>query len=354
MEMEIETGPPGPDAEIIEPSPEADLPPHARNLIDARNHLVLMSQRTRQWAIDNSDHPAAYLVTRNDVGEQTKIQALRRIESVSLPMEVRDLLDAASYFNECQAESQAAFDSEPRTDEDDLPLAADVDVIEGARAAYMNLLRGYRNWGGYGYHGWTDSNDPESYFGPAIWTRQDCVFRFGRALEREFPDRVHLGLKISKSMTGSFDPEIDRRQSVDITVTIPGLFARDLSQRRFRNLRHDLFVEVEWLKKGRWLNTDQLVKRCSRIQQDLINLQRSIDSGRCEFAAMLIVDDEGFLDFHGDLLRWPPDVVPLIVSPGAVVEQHLDDGTAETALDELKVLHDNQCPCQDGSLALEY
>jgi hypothetical protein len=155
-------------------------------------------------------------------------------------------------------------------------------------------------------------------------------------------------------MTGSFDPEIDRRQSVDITVTIPGLFARDLSQRRFRNLRHDLFVEVEWLKKGRWLNTDQLVKRCSRIQQDLINLQRSIDSGRCEFAAMLIVDDEGFLDFHGDLLRWPPDVVPLIVSPGAVVEQHLDDGTAETALDELKVLHDNQCPCQDGSLALEY
>ena len=81
------------------------------------------------------------------------------------------------------------------------------------------------------------------------------------------------------------------------------------------------------------------------------NLQRSIDSGRCEFAAMLIVDDEGFLDFHGDLLRWPPDVIPLVVSPGEVVELGLDDGSVEPVLDEIESLHDSACPCSDGPLA---
>jgi len=139
---------------------------------------------------------------------------------------------------------------------------------------------------------------------------------------------------------------------VDITVTIPGLFAQTLSQRRFKSLRHDLFVEVEWLKKGRWLNTDQLVKRCARIQQDLINLQRSVDSGRCEFAAMLIVDDEGFLDFHGDLLKWPPDVIPLIVSPSAIAEHGLDDGAIESTLAEIDALHASQCDCSERPLSL--
>ena len=112
-------------------------------------------------------------------------------------------------------------------------------------------------------------------------------------------------------------------------------------------------MEAEWLKKGRWLNTDQLVKRCSRIQKDLINLQRSIDSGRCEFAAMLIVDDEGFLDFHGDLITWPPDVIPLIVSPGQIVEQKLGNGDMEPTLDEIQELHDDLCPCSEGPLTAD-
>ena len=350
--MEVNLGVPEGEVDEFDTDLPVDLPAHERNLVDARNHLVRTSQAARVWAEDNPAHPVSYLVTRSDVSEQTKIQALRRIESVSLPFQVNELLDAARHFNECQAISQAAFDAEqPR--EEDHPDHGDRDIFEGLRAAYLNLLRGYRNWGGFGYHGWTSRKDPDSYPGPAIWTRQDCVFRFGRVLEREFPDRVHLGLKISKATTGSFDPEIDRRQSVDITVTIPGLFSRDMSQRRFRNLRHDLFVEVEWLKKSRWLNTDQLVKRCGRIQQNLINLQRSIDSGRCEFAAMLIVDDEGFLDFHGDLLKWPPDVIPLVVSPGEVVELGLDDGTVEPILDQIESLHDSTCPCSEAPLALD-
>ena len=350
--MEISSRPPVADPDASEGSSVVDLPVHERNLTDARNHLVQTSQAARVWAEENPEHPVSYLVTRSDVGEQTKIQALRRIESVSLPFQVNDLLDAARNFAECQAAAQAAFEAEPATSEHELPQQGDRDVFEGLRSAYLNLLRGYRNWGGFGYHGLTDRKDPDSYPGPAIWTRQDCVFRFGRSLEREFPDRVHLGLKISKATVASFDPAVDRRQSVDLAVTVPGLFSRDLSQRRFRNLRHDLFVEVEWLKKGRWLNTDQLLKRCVRIQQDLINLQRSIDSGRCEFAAMLIVDDEGFLDFHGDLLRWPPDVIPLIVSPGEIVEQKLGNGDMEATLDDIEELHDDLCPCAEGPLTL--
>jgi hypothetical protein len=293
----------------------------------------------------------SYLVTRGDVSEQTRIQALRRIESVALPFQISELLNAARHLNECQDTAQAAFDAELPSTELELPSESDREVFEGLRAAYLNLLRGYRNWGGFGYHGWTSREDPESYPGPAVWTRQDCVFRFARVLEREFPDRVHLGLKVSKANTASFDPEVDRRQSVDVTVTVPGLFGRELSQERFRSLRQDLFVEVEWLKKGRWLNTDQLVKRCVRIQQDLVNLQRSIDRGRCEFAAMVIVDDEGFLDFHGDLLRWPPDVIPLVVSPGALVENNLANGDLEPVLNEIGALHDSACPCAEEPLS---
>ena len=350
--METQSGPLDSDAVIIEAPPGPDLPAHAKNLIDARNHLVISSQKAREWATENPGHPVSHLLTRSDVGEQTKIQALRRIETVALPAPVGELLEAARHFNDCQAESQRAFDAEPATGEEDLPGSAEGDLIEGVHAAYLNMLRGYRNWGGFGYHGWTNRKDPECYPGPAIWTRQDCVFRFGRALEREFPDRVHLGLKISKAMTGSFDPELDRRRSVDITVTIPGLFSREISQKRFRNLRHDLFVEVQWLKKGRWMNTDQLLSRCSRIQQNLINLQRSVDSGRCEFAAMLIVDDEAFLDFHGDLLRWPPDVVPLIISPGAIVEQNLGDGDFDGTLLDIEQMHGDHCPCSEAPLHL--
>lgn len=350
--MEIQSGPPGPDAEIIETEPDAEISPHTRNLIDARNHLIETGHAARTWAVENPDHPVSHLLTRTDVGEQTKIQALKRIETVSLPDVVNELLDAARNFNDRQAEAQAEFDTESQEAETEFSPDGNRDIFEGLRSAYLNLLRGYRNWGGFGYHGWTNRADSESYVGPAVWTRQDCVFRFGRALEREFPDRVHLGLKISKAMTSSFDAEVDRRQTVDLTVTIPGLFTREMSQQRFRNLRHDLFVEVQWLKKGRWMNTDQLVKRCSRIQQNLINLQRSIDSGRCEYAAMLIVDDEGFLDFHGGLLRWPPDVIPLVVSPRTIVEQNLGNGEFESVLREIEHVHHMHCPCQETPLAL--
>ena len=352
MEMGMETGPPGPDAEIIETAADAEIPVHTSNLIEARNHLIETGQAARTWAVENRDHPVSYLLTRTDVGEETKIQALRRIESVALPEEVNELLDAARHFNDCKLAAQAEFEAEQHSSESELPPDGNRDIFEGTRSAYLNLLRGYRNWGGFGYHGWTEKKDPDSYYGPAIWSRQDCVFRFGKALEREFPERVHLGLKISKATTAAFDPAVDRRQAVDLAVTIPGLFTRELSQRRFKGLRHDLFVEVEWLKKGRWLNTDQLVKRCAKIQQSLLNLQRSIDRGSCEFAAMFIVDDEGFLDFHGDLIKWPPDVIPLIVSPGAIHENHLGNGSIEPILAEIEELHDAHCPCADGPLTL--
>lgn len=354
--MGIETEPQGSGEGVNEAVADAatpEIPVHTSNLIEARDHLVETGQSARNWAVENPEHPVSYLLTRTDIGEETKIQSLRRIESVALPDEVNELLDAARNFNECKAAAQAEFEAEQHASESGLVAVGNRDIFEGLRSAYLNLLRGYRNWGGFGYHGWTEKKDPDSYYGPAIWSRQDCVFRFGKALEREFPERVHLDLKISKATTGTFDSTVDRRQTVDIAVTIPGLYSREMSQRRFKGLRHDLFVEVEWLKKGRWLNADQLVKRCANVQQDLIDLQRSIDRGRCEFAAMVIVDDEGFLDFHGDLLKWPPDVIPLIISPGAIQEHHLGNGSIEPILEEIGELHDAHCPCADRTFSLQ-
>ncbi|MCB0863536.1 MAG: hypothetical protein KDB66_10065, partial [Solirubrobacterales bacterium] len=106
--MEVNLGVPEGEVDEFDTDLPVDLPAHERNLVDARNHLVRTSQAARVWAEDNPAHPVSYLVTRSDVSEQTKIQALRRIESVSLPFQVNELLDAARHFNECQAISQAA------------------------------------------------------------------------------------------------------------------------------------------------------------------------------------------------------------------------------------------------------
>ena len=127
----------------VDTHPSAELPVHEQNLIDARNHLVEASQAARLWAEEHPEHPVSYLVTRSDVGEQTKVQALRRIESVSLPFQVNELLDAARHFNECQAAAQAAFEAEQPPSEHELPVDGDREIFEGLRVAYLNLLRGY-------------------------------------------------------------------------------------------------------------------------------------------------------------------------------------------------------------------
>lgn len=142
MEMGMGTGRTSPDAEIIGEASDADIPTHTSNLIEAREHLVETGHVARTWAVENPAHPVSYLLTRTDVGEETKIQALRRIETVELPEQVNDLLDAARHFNECQSAAQAEFEYEQQASEAELSTDGNRDVFEGLRSAYLTLLRG--------------------------------------------------------------------------------------------------------------------------------------------------------------------------------------------------------------------
>lgn len=50
------------------------------------------------------------------------------------------------------------------------------------------MLRGYRQWGGWRYYGWTHQADHRNFDGPAIWSEADCVHRFTLALEELEPE----------------------------------------------------------------------------------------------------------------------------------------------------------------------
>ena len=94
-----------------------------------------------------------------------------------------------------------------------------------------------------------------------------------------------------------YDAVDDKRQRVDLVVSDLSTFVEDdKSFDRFRTLRHGAFIEVKWLVKG-WRGNrfeQDAVKRIASARADIARLQRHIDLGRCEVAAVLIVDDEDF------------------------------------------------------------
>ncbi len=148
------------------------------------------------------------------------------------------------------------------------------------RAAYLRLLKSYAEWGGYRYYGWTRHSDPKNYYGPAVWSEADCVHRFAVELEQEFQGQIHTELGINKAMIASYEATSNRRQAIDIVISDFDQFEEDeTSQDRFRNKRHEAFIEAKWLKKGRWTKAGEHLKRATDphggIVKDLSNLKKA-------------------------------------------------------------------------------
>jgi hypothetical protein len=83
-----------------------------------------------------------------------------------------------------------------------------------------------------------------------------------------------------------------------------------------RSLRYAAFIEVKWFLKG-WLGGQYEFDGLGRVKDvdlDLAKLQRHLQLGRCDVAAMLIVDDEGLFEQRTSAV-WPEDIVRLVVSP---------------------------------------
>lgn len=84
---------------------------------------------------------------------------------------------------------------------------------------------------------------------------------------------------------------------------------------------------MKWFHKGsqRWVNQNWRKKVKEGVQPDLDSLARHQAAGRCQVAAMLLVDDTGAYIDRYDELSWPDQVLRLAVDPRRVSDAHLDD-----------------------------
>jgi hypothetical protein len=192
----------------------------------------------------------------------------------------------------------------------------------------------YADWGGHRFHGWTDYSDASNYLGPTIWSEADCVFRFCLELEKSFPRNVHCEFSIDKSTRQDWELRGQRavagkrpgREIIDIVVSDLDRFVADETARdMFRRKRHEAFIEVKWLKKG-WRGhafEHDARKRVTGVEHDLQRLAWNLEIGRCLTAAMLVVDDEGFLDEHAASIPWPPDVERFVLGPAELERRGL-------------------------------
>ena len=194
---------------------------------------------------------------------------------------------------------------------------------EGLTRAFRAFTAQYSELGGHRFHGFTEHGDPRNYQGPLIWSEGDCQFRLALALEKEFPGMVHLEVPIAKFTVANYDPEVDKPQFVDIVVSDLSQFnpKRDV----FAERPHDLFIEVKYAghsgKKWRFVG-ERTIR--SGVRSDLERLQRNLDLGRCRAAAMLIVDDNSYLEsVAGTGMTWSPQVRALLASPTQLARRNL-------------------------------
>jgi hypothetical protein len=229
-------------------------------------------------------------------------------------------------------------------------------VEDSVMDAYERFLEEYARWGGYRFHGWTDFPDTRNYQGPVIWSEADCAMRFALELEREFPRSVHLEFAIGKATRLDYEPDVEKRQRIDIVVSDLATFVEDeSSQQRFQTHQHSAFVETKWLVKG-WRGQRferDAVKRAASVAGDITRLARSLQLGRCLVAAMLVIDDEEFYSQSAPAAdEENARVWRLIASPQALQDRgltHIDftadqtvarrpaspsDGSAKEAADE--------------------
>jgi hypothetical protein len=186
------------------------------------------------------------------------------------------------------------------------------ELDQGLTRAFMTQ---YAELGGHRFNGFTDYGDDRNYQGPLLWSEGDCQFRFALALEKRFPGMVHLEFPIAKHTCRDFNPELDKRQYIDIVVS--DLKGFDPERDVFAERTHDLFVEVKYAgNSGEKWQFDSEGKISSGVRSDLERLTRNVELGRCRAAALVLVDDKSLLESKaGSGLPWSPLVRPLLASP---------------------------------------
>ena len=208
-------------------------------------------------------------------------------------------------------------------------------IEDGLANAHADMLRWYAERGGHRFHGWIDHKEPRSYLGSGIWTEADCVFQFARQLEVQFPGCIHLEFKINKATRGP-DFEGGPRQSIDIVISDLDRFIEDEdSLARFQALRHDAFIEAKWLKKGLWGEKweHMATKQTEAVLRDAERLQLHLDAGRCQVAAVLVVDDECYFHANRDRYDWPRGVSVILVGPAELSRRGMHDEHVERSMD---------------------
>ena len=215
------------------------------------------------------------------------------------------------------------------------------ELESGLDRAFQRFLAGYRRWGGYRFHGWTNQSDHRNYRGPAVWSEADCVLRLARELETEFPDQVHAEFKIATWTRADFNPAEDKVQSVDLAVTDFSNFTEYVaSQQRFRRWKHVVFIVAKGLGNGGWGGTWEMDARgqIPSIEADAQRLARHLELGRCRVAAVLVVDDECFFESHSDVIEWPATVKRLLASPAELKRRGANDQAIDTELERIAAL----------------
>jgi hypothetical protein len=202
-------------------------------------------------------------------------------------------------------------------------------------AAYERLQFHYTKGGGWRdrYRGYPDAEDGFGYVGPLAWSEADYQFLYATELAREFQSlpslpMVHLELPIRIGTRADLPADAagkpPRVTHVDIVVTDPEQIPYDAVEatEAFRTQRHHAFIEVKWFHKGspRWLEFNWQRKVVGGVQPDLHRLADHKATGRCQVAAMLLIDDTGAYRDRYDELDWPDSVLRLSVD-----ERHVSD-----------------------------
>ncbi len=193
--------------------------------------------------------------------------------------------------------------------------------------AFERLLVAYASWGGHRAHGWTRQEDAENYLGRVVWSEHDVVLRFALELEKEWPGATHLEFALGQSTLHDYDAAVERGQRVDIIVSDHSSFVEDsTSQDRFLHQCNQAFFEVKWFKKG-WRDGPfdmDARKRVQEVQADALKLDRHVEHGRCQVAAVVVFDDEGYFQEHGTEVEWPARVWRLVAGPSQLKLRGID------------------------------
>lgn len=189
--------------------------------------------------------------------------------------------------------------------------------------AFERFLSVYARFGGHRYYGWDDYPDPRNFKGPTFWSENDCTYRLGLELEREFPFSVHFELPIAKWSFADFDKTVDKQQRVDLVVSDLHDFVEDgTSQERFQVYQHELFVEVKYLPAGcRKTYRFDHVSKVPAALADAARLAEHIERKHCLVGAVLIVDDDGLFEELHEPHSWPAQVNLLLASPGELARR---------------------------------